>query len=132
MHCLAFCKALNIPGGQGGGENDLQQPVLRSLRSQRPGRLELNINTSTTCPSTFRSFIVLCEFQFQSPQLFLFNKRNHFDPSPSTWRFVVDFTMQNTRVVCTSDCDGVDWKFALWLSYKITMKLTHDAVQSWA
>jgi hypothetical protein len=26
----------------------------------------------------------------------------------------------------------VDWKFALWLSYKITMKLTHDAVQSWS
>ncbi|CEO59749.1 hypothetical protein PMG11_04413 [Penicillium brasilianum] len=36
--------------------------------------------------------------------------------------------MQDTRV-CSGE--GVDWKFALWLSYKITMKLTHDVVPSW-
>ncbi len=40
----------------------------------------------------------------------------------------VHFAMHNTRAGAG---EGVDWKFALWLSYTITIKLTHDAVQSW-
>lgn len=103
--------------------------------THRPGRLmdraehkyqhDLPIHLQVFHSPVFSKFQF--QFQFQSPELFLFIKRD-----TSTWRFVVDFTMHNTRALCGGDCDGVDWKFALWLSYKITMKLTHDAVQSWS